>query len=87
MPKPALPTVTLFTRPDCHLCHAARYVIERVARDIPLNVEQINIDAPGQELWQVQYSEHIPVVHINDREFARHRVIESDLRRALRNIV
>jgi len=77
------PIVTLFTRPNCHLCHAARYVIERVARDVPLEFREMNIDEPGQENWRLLYDEHIPVVHINGREFARHRVDESVLRQAL----
>lgn len=82
-----LPEVTLFTRPQCHLCHAAAYVIERVALEIPLHFVTVNIDEAGREQWRTLYTHHIPVVHINGREHARHRVDERALREALRAVM
>jgi zinc finger CCHC domain-containing protein 8 len=81
--EPALPKVTLFTRPHCHLCHAVHYVIARVAADTPLQLEVIDIDAPGQEHWRTLYTHDIPVVHIDGREHARHHLDERTLRAAL----
>jgi glutaredoxin len=78
-----MPRVTFFTKPDCGLCNAAMYVIERVRRWVPFEFESIDITAPGQEKWLDRYREHIPVVHLNGREVFRHRVDEKELRRLL----
>src|SRR6266704_1512947 len=36
--------LTLYTRTQCPLCHEMRAVIERVARDVPLALELIDVD-------------------------------------------
>ncbi len=77
------PRVTLFTRVDCHLCRAVQYVIARVAMETPLELEVIDIDAAGQDRWRELYTNDIPVVHINGREHARHRLDERAFRAAL----
>ncbi len=76
--------VTFFTKPDCSLCNAALYVIERVRRTDPFELETVDISAPGQQAWFDAYSNDIPVVHLNGREVFRHRVEERRLRELLR---
>jgi len=75
--------LTFFTRPNCPLCDAAWFVVQRVTRGMRVEIEKVDISAPGQESWQVRFDEHIPVVFIDGREHCRHRVDESRLRRAL----
>lgn len=76
-------TVTLFTRPNCHLCDDMKRILEHVAKDVPFDLEIIDIDAPGNEDWQDQYDREIPVLHIDGKQFARHRVDEKTLRHAI----
>lgn len=78
-----MPRVTFFTKPDCGLCSAAMYVIERVRRQVPFELESIDITAPGEEEWLERYREHIPVVHLDGVEVFRHKVDEKELRRLL----
>jgi len=80
------PKVTLFTRPECHPRDTARFVIESVARETSFDLEIIDIDAPDQDAWRQRYDHHVPVVHVNDSEVARHRVEENVLRAALATI-
>ncbi len=75
--------VAFFTKPDCTLCGGAWYVIERVRAQIPFEVEQVDISAPGNEAWFAAYQHDIPVVHLNGQEIFRHRVDERHLRRLL----
>ena len=75
--------VTFFSKPDCRLCHGARYVVTRVQSDIPFQLVDIDISAPGNEAWMKEYGEHIPVVHLNGAEIFRHRVDEKRFRRIL----
>ena len=75
--------VRLFTRAGCGLCQGVLYVLRRVQRSFPFELEVVDIEAPGQEAWRQAYGEHIPVVHLNGREIARHRLDEKTLRTCL----
>lgn len=44
----------------------------------------VDIASNEGKRWSAQYNEHIPVLHINGKEFCRHRVVEKELRRALK---
>lgn len=76
--------LTFFTKPDCELCDAAWFVVDRAARHYGVEVERVDISATGQEIWFEQYKEHIPVVHLDGREIFRHRVDDRELRRILK---
>ncbi|MBI4716861.1 MAG: glutaredoxin family protein [Planctomycetes bacterium] len=73
--------MTFFTKPDCGLCRAALYVVERVRRAVRFELRIVDISAAGEEAWRAAYHDHIPVVHLNGREVFRHRVEEAELRR------
>jgi glutaredoxin len=71
--------LTLYTRRDCHLCEAMKGVVREVATDAQL--EEIDIDAvPALAL---KYGRDVPVLLVEGREIARHRVTANALRRAL----
>ncbi|MCA9252691.1 MAG: glutaredoxin family protein [Phycisphaerales bacterium] len=76
--------LTFFTRPSCELCEAAWFVVQKVVgrRSIPVDI--VDIASNEGKRWSAQYNEHIPVLHINGKEFCRHRVVEKELRRALK---
>lgn len=76
--------ITFFTKPDCSLCHSALYVVERVRRRMPFELEIVDIFARGNQEWLEAYREHIPVVHLDGAEVFRHRVDERELRELLR---
>ncbi len=76
--------ITFFTKDGCTLCNAALYVIERVRRQIPFDLETIDITAAGQGKWFEQYKDHIPVVQLDGEEIFRHRVDERAFRGRLR---
>ena len=75
--------ITLFTKEDCGLCGGVLFVIQKVRRVIPFDLELVDITAPGQEAWLEAYRNDIPVVHLNGREIFRHRIDEARLRRML----
>ena len=72
--------VTFFTKPDCTLCRSALFVVEKVRRTTPFELELIDISEPGQEEWSEAYKHDIPVLHLNGEEILRHRVDEATLR-------
>ena len=54
-------TVTLYTRPGCHLCDDARAALLRLQRSTPFTLEEIDIE--GDDALHRAYLERIPVIH------------------------
>ena len=65
-------TVTLYTKPDCHLCEPVARTIAAAAELAAFHFVQRNIlDDPRD---YEQYKHAIPVVTVNGREVARYRL-------------
>jgi glutaredoxin len=60
------PTLTLYSRPGCHLCDDARAALERVRVRAPFALREVNIDTDDSLLRR--YLERIPVVALGDEE-------------------
>jgi glutaredoxin len=75
------PTVILYTKPGCSICRPVQYVIDQVCRRRPFDFQVRNIEQDPQDFDR--YKHDIPVVTLNGREIARHRMSEQDLERAL----
>jgi hypothetical protein len=74
-------TVTLLSRPGCHLCDEARSIIARVAADLDIGWAERDITESADDFQE--YSEMIPVTLIDGVQHDFWRVDESRLRRAL----
>lgn len=70
--------VTLYTKPDCCLCEEARKTIERVQRDLSIELEQI--DVTRNAALVDRYGERVPVVLVEGAETFEYRVDEQELR-------
>lgn len=73
--------VVLYSRPGCHLCDDAHVVLQRVQRQIPFELQAVDIATDLKLL--AQYRHDIPVVTIDGQEAFRHRVDETALRARL----
>ncbi len=73
--------ITLFGRPDCHLCEEAAQVIERAGREFPITLTKVDID--GDPRLARVYSEQVPVVTINGRKWSKLRLDSGRLHRKL----
>jgi len=73
--------ITLLAKPGCHLCDDARVVIKRVAADLGIGWQEVNIlaDPELQEKWWDQ----IPVTMVDGVQHDYWRVDEARLRAAL----
>jgi Glutaredoxin-like domain (DUF836) len=74
-------SITLLTRPGCHLCEEARAVIARVAADLEVPWTERDITASPRDLRE--YGEMIPVTLIDGVQHDFWRVDEHRLRQAL----
>jgi glutaredoxin len=79
---PAHATVTLLTRPGCHLCDAAREIVTAVVAQID-DVSLVERSIVDDQQLNDRYAEEIPVVLINDRVHNIWHVDAARLRRAL----
>jgi glutaredoxin len=79
--RPGAHQITLLSRPGCHLCEAARAVIERVAAELGVPWSERDITQSPQDLEQ--YWEMIPVTLIDGVQHDYWRVSEHRLRAAL----
>jgi glutaredoxin len=78
------PTVTLYTKPGCHLCEAVEQVIAQVARRQPLEVVLRNILDDPADFERYQYE--IPVVLLDGVEIARYRLTTGELESAVERL-
>jgi len=56
-------TITIYSRPGCHLCDDAQNVLESLCEELNFEIEVINIDEDA-ELIKL-YSDQVPVIHID----------------------
>jgi glutaredoxin len=76
-----LPTVTLYTKPGCHLCEPVAETIAAAARLRSFQSVTRNIlDDPDD---YERYKHAIPVVTVNGAEVARYRLTLAQLLQAL----
>jgi glutaredoxin len=82
-PRPAgrSGTVTLYTRPGCHLCEQARLVLERVRQEH--DFELIERDIGQDEELHRRYFDRIPVIALDGVELCEHFAEEQLLREVL----
>jgi len=74
-------TITLLSRPGCHLCDDARTVIARVAGELGVAWTERDITASAQDM--LQFADMIPVTFVDGIQHDFWRVDEARLRAAL----
>ena len=73
--------ITLYSRLGCHLCEEAMVVVQRVAADLGVGFEEIDIDTDPDLLDR--FGEEIPVTFVDGVQHDYWRVDETRLRQAL----
>ena len=74
-------TVTLYSRPGCHLCDEARDVLERLSAQTPFTIEEIDITR--DDALHARYLERIPVIALEGEELFDYEVDERALLRRI----
>jgi glutaredoxin len=74
-------TITLYSRPGCHLCEEARAVLERARARAPFEIDEIDIE--HDDVLHARYLERIPVVALDGEELFEHFVDEEALLRRI----
>ena len=73
--------LTIYSRPGCHLCDEMKAIVARVARRVPLTLDEVDISA--DPALEQRYGLEIPVLLVNGKKAAKYRVTEWQLTRML----
>jgi glutaredoxin len=79
-PRDVIP-LTIYSRRGCHLCEEMKAVVDRVARSVPLALEEVDIS--NDPALEERYGLEIPVLMIGGKKAAKYRITEPELRRLL----
>ena len=74
--------ITLYSRHGCHLCDDMRAVVAAVGRELPLQVDEVDVD--GDPALAAAYGDQVPVLLVNGRKAFKYRVDAAALRERLR---
>ena len=73
--------LTLYSRKDCCLCDDMKAVIRQVAANLPLEIDEIDVD--GSPDLREKFGDEVPVLFIDGRKAFKYRVTETELTRSL----
>lgn len=74
--------LTLYSKPGCHLCDEMKHVIDLVSAHVPLTLDVVDIST--DPALTAQYGVDIPVLLVDGKKAAKHRVTEPELEARLR---
>ena len=75
--------VTLYTRPNCHLCEDARTVVETVCAEAGLTWDEVDIDSAGSDSLRERMTVLVPVVEVDGHQVGYWRIRADNVRAAL----
>ena len=73
--------LTLYGRPECHLCEEMKAIVAPVAHELGCVLEQVDISHSPD--LRARYAAEIPVLMVNGRKAFKYRLSERDLRKRL----
>jgi len=79
--------LTIYSRPECHLCDDMKAIVRRVVADTGCDIHQtatlVDIDISGNKDLEACYGLEVPVLLVNGKKAAKYRVTEEELRKRL----
>ena len=76
-----MPTVTVYSKPDCHLCEQAMASLRALQARLDFELQELDIGA--EEALHRAYFERIPVVLLDGEELCEFKVSEELVRERL----
>ena len=77
VPRATLINLTLYSRPDCHLCEKMKVTLARVARRYQFELTEIDISTNSD--LEKAYGSEIPVLMIEGQKMAHYYIREEEL--------
>mmetsp|Transcript_28003 Transcript_28003/g.45085 ORF Transcript_28003/g.45085 Transcript_28003/m.45085 type:complete len:159 (+) Transcript_28003:50-526(+) len=80
---PDSPVITLFTKEDCSLCDKVKDTLAALKDEYPHTLAAVDITDEEHQNWYNKYKFDIPVLHIEGKYFAKHRLTEEEAMKGL----
>ena len=77
------PSVTVYTRENCHLCEEVIATVRRVSRSVHTDVALDIVDVDEDSGLRSEYGDRVPYVFVDGRPTFKYRVDEAELRQRL----
>ena len=77
------PTIRLFTKEGCTLCDTVKVTLQSVREELPHSLEAVDITDEQHEEWYDKYKYDIPVLHVGDSYWIKHRLTPDEAREGL----
>ena len=77
------PTIRLFTKEGCTLCDKVKDTLQSLREELPHSLEAVDITDVGHENWYEKYKYDIPVLHVGDQYWSKHRLSKEEAREGL----
>mmetsp|Transcript_18894 Transcript_18894/g.27953 ORF Transcript_18894/g.27953 Transcript_18894/m.27953 type:complete len:161 (+) Transcript_18894:373-855(+) len=77
------PIVRLFTKEGCTLCDKVKETLESLRDEIPHSLEAVDITDSEHTIWHDKYKYDIPVLHVGEHYWTKHRVTSDEARKSL----
>jgi len=74
-------SLTLYSRPGCHLCDEMKALVARMGDEFPFVLQEVDISNDPQ--LEDLYGLEIPVLILEGKKVAKYRISEEELRRVL----
>ncbi|WP_068403078.1 glutaredoxin family protein [Kribbia dieselivorans] len=74
--------ISVVSRDGCHLCDDVETIVARVAADVGVTWERVDVDAHPE--LRAAYSDLVPVTLVDGRYLEHWRITERKLRKAVR---
>jgi glutaredoxin len=76
------PKLTLYSRKGCCLCDEMKEVVREVAAKIPIEMQEINVDASAP--LRAEFGDQVPVLFIDGRKAFKYRMTAKELEQRLK---
>lgn len=73
--------LTLYTRGGCHLCEEMKAQLEPLVREFGVELREVDVDTDA--MLAGRFGEEVPVLLLDGRKVAKHRLDITQLRRRL----
>jgi len=75
--------ITIYSRPGCHLCDEMKAVVRRAVSvsGVAVTIDEIDISTDAD--LEARYGVDIPVLVVDGKKTAKHRVTEAEVTRML----
>lgn len=73
--------LTLYTRAGCHLCEEAKAALAPVLLEFDVALEEVDVDS--DPALAARFGRDVPVLMLDNRKLAKHRIDAAPVRRAL----